>query len=81
MNMATKNKIFTRYKDEYYGATRLRKSGILTAVVEVTRMHRKAAIRKFFGLQVRDPMKREGHEQLLEKGTAHTLRRAIYFSM
>ena len=60
MNMATKNEIFTRYKDEYYGATRLRKSVILTAVVEVTQMHRKAAIRKFCALQVRDPAKREG---------------------
>jgi hypothetical protein len=58
--MATKNNIFERYKDEYYGASKARKSEILDAVTEVTKIHRKAAIRKFRARQLRDPATQEG---------------------
>lgn len=54
MNMVTKNNIFERYLVEYLGAGRGRKSEILDHVVDVTQMHRKAAIRKFHALQLGD---------------------------
>lgn len=60
MNMATKNDIFARYLKEYLKAPRARKSEILEHVVDVTRMHRKAAIRKFRMLQFRDWSWQEG---------------------
>lgn len=59
MNMATKNSIFEEYKDEYYGAGKIRKSEILSAVTEVAKIHRKAAIRKFRVRQLRDPARQE----------------------
>lgn len=59
MNMATKRDIFSRYKDEYYKASALRKREILDAVGDVTGMHRKAVIRKFGVLRNRDPAKIE----------------------
>ena len=46
MNMATKNNILEQYQDEYYGATKDRKSQILDAVTEVAKMHRKAGVPK-----------------------------------
>lgn len=55
MNMAIKNNIFERYLSEYLGAGRARKSAILDHVVDVTQTHRKATIRKFGMLQLRDP--------------------------
>lgn len=54
MNMATKNQVFKRYLAEYLTAEALRKSEILDHVVDVVGMHRKAAIRKFRVLQLRD---------------------------
>ena len=54
MNMATKNSIFERYVAEYLRANTARKSEILNAVTEVAGMHRKAAIRKFRALQLKD---------------------------
>jgi hypothetical protein len=61
MNMATKNEIFERYKEEYWSANNKKRKGeILAHVVDVTRMHRKAAVRKFRVLQMRDPEKQEG---------------------
>ena len=59
MNMATKNNIFERYLEEYLKASRARKSAILDHVVDVTQMHRKAAIRKFGALQLRDSARME----------------------
>lgn len=55
MTMGTKNEIFRRYLSEYLAATKEQKLGILTIVCLVTEMHRKAAIRKFRVLQLRDP--------------------------
>lgn len=55
MTMATKNQIFERYLSEYLKASRARKGDILDHVVDVTEMQRKAAIRKFRVLQLRDP--------------------------
>lgn len=54
MNMVTRNNIFERYLVEYLGAGMKRKSAILDHVVDVTQMHRKAAIRKFHVLQLDD---------------------------
>ena len=59
MNMATKNSIFERYLAEYLKADVPRKSVILDHVVDVTQMHRKAAIRKFRALQLRDADKED----------------------
>lgn len=54
MNMATKNEIFERYKEEYWKADKERKSEILDTVVDVIKMHRKAATRKFRILRTRE---------------------------
>jgi len=54
MMMATKNDIFKRYLSEYLKASRTRKGEILDHVVDVTEIQRKAAIRKFRVLQMRD---------------------------
>ena len=58
--MATKNKIFERYLEEYLKATKERKSEILDHVVDVIGTHRKAAIRRFRVLQLRDKTLPEG---------------------
>lgn len=60
MNMATKNSIFERYLEEYLGSDKARKGAILDHVVDVTRMHRTAASRKFHALQLGDPAHAEG---------------------
>src|SRR3989344_5983654 len=59
MTTMTKQEIFEEYKDEYWKAPIERKGEILTVVCEVTKMHRKAAIRKFGYLQRKDPLKEE----------------------
>lgn len=53
--MATKMEIFERFLPEYLKAKKVRKSGILHTVCATTELHRKAAIRKFRALQMRDP--------------------------
>lgn len=52
--MATKIEVFERYGKEYWAADKGRKTHILNHVCDVTRMHRKAAVRKFHALQMRD---------------------------
>jgi len=66
MNMETKNDIFNQYKEQYFKARAERQEGgrerqkkILDIVCDVTGMHRKAAIRKFCGIQTRDPYAEE----------------------
>ena len=59
MTMATKNEIFREYLSGYLTATKEQKLGILTIVCVVTGMHRKAAIRKFRALQMRDATRQE----------------------
>ena len=59
MTMETKNDIFNEYLEEYLKASKEEKSKILNHVCFVTKMHRKAAIRKFKTLQLRDPCKQE----------------------
>ena len=54
MNMTTKKDIFKRYLNEYLKADRKRKGEILGSVCDVAQIHRKAAIRKFKALQLRD---------------------------
>lgn len=60
MTMATKNEIFQEHLNRYLSADKQDKSEILTHVCAVTGMHRKAAIRKFRRLQLRDPATQEG---------------------
>lgn len=57
--MATRENIFQRYLDEYLKADKDRKGAILDHVEDVTRMHRKAVVRKFRVLQLRDPATEE----------------------
>ena len=53
MTMTTKNEVFSRYLSEYIKANRKRKGEILKNVCDVTKMHQKAAIRKFRRLQLK----------------------------
>lgn len=63
--METKNKIFERYKEEYFKAKtqkygdRRKLTEILNIVCTVVRIHRKSATRKFSRLQVHDPSVQE----------------------
>lgn len=68
MNMVTKNNIFERYLMEYLGAEKARKGAILNHVVDVTQLHRKAAIRKFNALQLHDP----AHAELRGRSVYYT---------
>jgi len=52
--MATKNDIFHRYLEEYLKADKHHKGEILNHVCDVVRIHRKAAIRRFGVLQMKD---------------------------
>lgn len=54
MNMTTKNTIFDRYLEEYLQAGKDRKSEILDHVCDVVQIHRKAAVRKFRVLQLKE---------------------------
>lgn len=60
MNMVTKNNIFERYLKEYLKASNERKSEILNHIVDVVRIHRKSAIRRFKTLQLLDGRLPEG---------------------
>lgn len=53
MNMATKKDIIKEYLKEYLGAGVTRKSEILDAITEVTKLHRKSVIRRFKRLQMK----------------------------
>jgi len=57
--MKTKTDIFNEYLEEYLKAGKDQKTLLLNHVCFVTKMHRKAAIRKFGALQLRDPRKTE----------------------
>jgi len=59
MTMATKTRVFEEYLAEYLKADRVEKGKMLTHVCFVARLHRKAAIRKFGELQMRDASKVE----------------------
>lgn len=54
MTMATKTEVFQQYLQGYLRASKTRKGEILTVIHEVTGMHRKAIIRRFRALQLRD---------------------------
>lgn len=56
MNMTTKKDIFARYLSEYLKANKQRKGEVLNHVCDVIKIHRKAAIRKFKVLQMKDPL-------------------------
>lgn len=57
--MDTKNNIYKEYLERYLKAGMKEKGVILTHVCFVTKMHRKAAIRKFGRMQKRDPTTEE----------------------
>jgi hypothetical protein len=57
--MATKNDVYREYLEQYLRGTDPEKGRILDHVCFVTKMHRKAAIRKFGRLQNRDPATEE----------------------
>jgi hypothetical protein len=59
MTMKTKKDIFTRYKKEYWKATKEGKGEILDHVSDVAQMHRKAVIRRFQTLQEKDPLRED----------------------
>lgn len=59
MIMQTKNDIFNEYLAEYLKADKGKKGEILNHVCFVTKMHRKASVRKFKHLQMKDPCKTE----------------------
>ena len=61
--MATKKEIFERYLHGYLKAGKERKGEILNTACETTGMHRKAAIRKFKALQMRDPWESGPHKR------------------
>jgi len=58
--METKKDIFLEYLSAYLNATKDKKGELLDLVCAVTKLHRKAAVRKFRALQLRDPAKQEG---------------------
>lgn len=53
--METKNDIYKEYLERYLKSTDVEKGAILDHICFVTKMHRKAAIRKFNALQKKDP--------------------------
>lgn len=57
MTMATKNEIFREFLERYLRADRARKGEILDHVTAVVGITRKAAIRKFRVLQMRNPLR------------------------
>lgn len=59
MTMKTKKEIFNEYLEQYLKANKEQKTLLLNHVCFVTKMHRKASIRKFRALQLRDPYKQE----------------------
>ena len=70
MKMETKQAVFERYKKEYYRAKtgtggKKKLGAILDTVCQVTKMVRKAAIRKFKNMQMKDPAKAEGRGRSL----------------
>lgn len=60
MTMATISEVFERYLPEYLKASKERKQAILNTVCELTRFHRKAAIRKFGRLQMKSSRDSDG---------------------
>lgn len=59
MNMATKQDIFKRYIEEYLKATKARKGEIIGHVKDVTGLHPKSIIRRFYKLQQKHPLDNE----------------------
>lgn len=66
MTMTTKNEIFSRYLSEYIKSNKQRKGEILKNVCETTKMHQKAAIRKFKCLQLKGKhrIEKRGRKQI-----------------
>lgn len=60
MTMETRREIFDEFKGAYWNGSRAEKGEILNHVCAVAKTHRKAAIRRFAALQVRDPLREDG---------------------
>lgn len=73
MIMATKNAIFQEHLPSYLQAGKQHKGAILKHVCFVTDMHRKAAIRKFKALQMKEPFSGEGRGRKESYGADVTL--------
>lgn len=59
MTTKTKTTIFEEYKAQYFKADKQKKGEILKHVCFVTKMHKKAAIRKFGAIQKKDPWEQQ----------------------
>jgi len=59
MNMAHKQGVFEEKAKEYWGADKKRKSEVLDAIVEVSGLTRKGAIKRLSRMQMRDPCHEE----------------------
>ncbi|MDO8470007.1 MAG: hypothetical protein Q7S84_03260, partial [bacterium] len=60
MTMETRKEIFDEFKAAYWSGSRAEKGEILDHVCAVMQLHRKAAIRRFAALQMRDPLREDG---------------------
>lgn len=78
MTMATKKDIFAEHLEEYLKASKKRKGKILDHVCFVTTLHRKAAVRKFKYLQMKDddyvPFGRRGRNVVYSPDVTAALR-------
>lgn len=75
MYMATKNDIFNKYKEEYWKASKERKSDLLNVICEITGLTRKGAIKRFRRIQTRDPshQERRGRPMIYTKDVSAAL--------
>ena len=63
MTTKTKTNIFQEYQTQYFKADKRQKGEILNHVCFVTKMHKKAAIRKFGTIQKKDPWKQQREQR------------------
>jgi len=63
MTTKTKTNIFQEYQTQYFKADKWQKGEILNHVCFVTKMHKKAAIRKFGTIQKKDPWKQQREQR------------------
>ncbi len=72
MTMKTKQEIFREKLAAYLAADKAEKGRILDSICLVTGCHRKAAVRRFANLQMRDAARRERRGRKIEYGAAVT---------
>jgi hypothetical protein len=75
MNMATKHQVFEEKREEYWKGSKGEKGKILDAVIAVTGVHRKAAIRRFGKLQEeKKTPKKRGRKRVYGHGVVAALK-------